>query len=240
MTHEIRRAIYEKICPAEWLTAMRLAGSDVSNASALRARMCLYVRGGREQAKLKSVGATGITAMDIGNIGLGPDQATSAVSKSDAILAALQTMSGNLESLITGKGKGKSKGSDLGKGPGGLKGEKGKSKGKGKGKPSDIRPGTKVCHKFAETGRCPHMEQYGWCKFKHVRNVPKSLSGIEGLRLEDLGEVQYHPKEDEYTCPACDDKAIAASIREEVAQISAELGDIECFEFGPASGFAGH
>ena len=84
------------------------------------------------------------------------------------------------------------------------------------------------------------MGQYGWCKLKHVRNIPKSLSGIEGLRLEDLGEVQYHPKEDEYTCAACDDKAIAAQIKEEVAQISAELGDIEGFEFGPASGFAGH
>ena len=48
MSEDIRKAISEKCCPSEWLTAMRLAGSGVTTATKLRARMSLYVRGGRK------------------------------------------------------------------------------------------------------------------------------------------------------------------------------------------------
>ena len=93
---------------------------------------------------------------------------------------------------------------------GSPKGDKaGKGKGKSKGKGADMRPGSRVCHAFAETGKCPHFEKFGWCKFKHVKGVPKTLSSVEGLRFEDLGECTYNPKEDVYICLPCDrdDKA---------------------------------
>ena len=34
MSNETKLAVYQIICPAEWLTAMRLAGSDISRGSA--------------------------------------------------------------------------------------------------------------------------------------------------------------------------------------------------------------
>ena len=244
MSQEIRQAIYEKICPSDWLTAMRLSGSDVSNASKLRARMALYIRGGREQAKLKSVGVSS-NHMDIGGV-TAPTE-TPAKVQSDAILGAIDEKMDRLAAMWAGKG-GSWGGKDYstsGKSKGKGKDSKGKGKGKGgKGKGKDsasyLREGTKICHKFAETGKCPHMEQYGWCKFKHVRNVPKSLSNIEGLRLEDLGSVKYNAKEDIYICPECDEKAISAQIAQEVDEINKELGEIEDFEVLEPGSFHAH
>ena len=72
-----------------------------------------------------------------------------------------------------------------------------------------------------------------------MRGVPKSLSNIEGLRLEDLGQVQYDPKEDVYICCAeCDDKAIVQQIQDDVRQINKELGELEEFQFGSAEEFS--
>ena len=56
MEASIRRTIYEKVCPPDWLSAMRLSGNDVSTAAKLRSRMMLHLRSGRESAKLKGLG----------------------------------------------------------------------------------------------------------------------------------------------------------------------------------------
>ena len=39
MSEDIRKAIYEKICPEGWLTQMRLAGVDISTSAKLKAQM---------------------------------------------------------------------------------------------------------------------------------------------------------------------------------------------------------
>ena len=70
------------------------------------------------------------------------------------------------------------------------------------------------------------MEQYGSCKFKHIKHVPKSFDNVEVLRLEDLGDIHYNAKDDVYICPECDEKAIASHIKEQVAQLVSELGEV--------------
>ena len=185
---------------------MRLAGVDIGTAQRLKSQMVLHVRGGKHDAKMKGLTTQGITAMDIGSLAV--PAATPAMAESNKLLAEINAMRANLASLMAGKGKGgQGAGGGSGKGPwssyGGArtqqsKGDKGKSKGKGKA--SDLRPGTKFCHKFAETGRCPHLEQYGYCKFKHVRGVPKKLQNIEGIRVEDLGALTYDMAADCLVC----------------------------------------
>ena len=82
------------------------------------------------------------------------------------------------------------------------------------------------------------MEQYGWCKFKHVRNIPKTLSGVEGLRLEDLGpNLKYSAKEDVDLCPECDENAIIAQVAKEVDEINKELEETGDFEIIAPGGF---
>ena len=70
--------------------------------------------------------------------------------------------------------------------------------------------------------------------------MPKSLSSVEGPRFEDLGEVTYNPKEDVYTCVACDrdEKAIVAQIQSEVEEINKELNELDDFSYTDASVFA--
>ena len=55
-----------------------------------------------------------------------------------------------------------------------------------------------------------------------MRNIPKSLSNIDGFRLEVLGEVQYNAKEDVYMRPECDDKAIVRHIQNDIEEINKE------------------
>ena len=72
-----------------------------------------------------------------------------------------------------------------------------------------------------------------------MKGVPKSLSNIEGLRLEDLGQIQYDAKEDVYVCCAeCDDKAIAQQIQDDIHQINKELAELEEFQFGSTEEFS--
>ena len=132
------------------------------------------------------------TGMDIGSLGNQYDAPTAAVEPIvSELMATVNGMKNALATLVSGKagppGITRSPDGRKGKGKDG-KGGKGKGKGqkaKGRFEAAQQRPGTAVFHKYSETGRCPHYEQYGWCKFKHVKNVPKSLSGVEGLRLED-------------------------------------------------------
>jgi len=174
--------------------------------------------------------------MDLGGFTVPPARETSESSaQSDAILKAITDMGNSLAAFVAGKGAPRQDnyGGGGGKGPKqpsngkspGPKGGKGKGKGKGA---ADLRPGSKICHSFAETGRCPHMDKFGWCKFKHVRNIPKSLAGIDGLRFEDLGEVKYSPKDDVYTCVECDrdDKEVVANIQKEIEEIDQECSDL--------------
>ena len=248
MSEDIRKAVFEKICPSEWLTAMRLAGQDVSTATKLRSRMALYIRGGKEQAKLKSISATGVTSMDLGGFSVPPARETSeSNAQSDAILKAITDMGNSLAAFVAGKGAPRhdNYGGGGGKGPQQPrpdKNGKGRGKGKGKGKGADMRPGTRVCHAFSETGRCPHQEKYGYCKFKHVRGVPKSLAAVEGLRFEDLGQCTYSPKEDIYTCVPgdLDEKTLASQIAAEVEEISKEIAELEEFNYSDASTFTRH
>ena len=177
--------------------------------------------------------------MDIG--GLAGPAAILAGAESSKLLAQIDAMQASLAALMAGKG-GQPSNSNGGKGFWGQRGAqqpKG-GKGKGKGKGADMRPGTRVCHQFSETGRCPHQEKFWWCKFKHVRNVPKTLSSVEGLRFEDLGEVTCNPREDVYTCVACDrdDKAIVPQIQSEVEEINKELNELDDFSYTDASFFA--
>ena len=75
--------------------------------------------------------------------------------------------------------------------------------------------------------------------------MPKALSSVEGIRLEDLGEdIRYNAKDDVHICPeAVDDKAIIAHVHKEVEEITKELGELEAeeFDYGPRSawGFQG-
>ena len=70
-------------------------------------------------------------------------------------------------------------------------------------------------------------------KFKHVKNVPKSLGAVEGLRFEDLGtDIVYNAKEYVYICPEIKEtQDIIATINEEVDAIAKELSEVEEFTF---------
>ena len=72
-----------------------------------------------------------------------------------------------------------------------------------------------------------------------MKDVPKSLSSVEGLRFEDLGKCTYDPKEDVYTCVPCDrdDKALVAQINAEVEEINKELNELDDFSYNDASVF---
>ena len=159
MSEDLRRAVYEQICPEGWLTAMRLAGVDIGTAQRLKAQMLLHVRGGKHDAKMKGLTTQGITAMDIG--ALASSAVSPAVVESSKMLAQIDAMQASLAALMAGKG-GHSLGGSGGKGSWGQRGaqqpksDKG-GKGKGKGKGADMRPGSRVCHQFPETGRCPHQ-----------------------------------------------------------------------------------
>ena len=132
------------------------------------------------------------------------------------------------------EGKGGSKGGNGFKGGSGQKGGKG-----GKGQ----RPGWQLCRKFAETGRCPHKEQWGYCKFAHMK-MPARLAAIEGLVFEDVASISnFSAAESCFVIP--DDAKEPPGLAEIVAQ---ELGAIcgSCSDHGgeevpgyPA-GFAWH
>jgi len=231
MSEDLRKAVYEKICPAGWLTSMRLAGVDIGTAQRLKSQMLLHVRGGKHDAKMKGLTTQGITAMDIG--ALPAPMATPAVVESSKLLAEINAMHAHLASLMAGKGKSTGPGKGSWSSGAGARaqqsgGGKAKGKGKGKGKASDLRPGTKFCHKFAETGRCPHMEQYGYCKFKHVRGVPKALQNVEGVRVEDLGALTYDVAASCWACSldAKSEESIEQSIAKEIAEINQEMGEL--------------
>ena len=238
MSEDLRRAVYEKICPAGWLTSMRLAGVDISTAQRLKSQMLLHVRGGKHDAKMKGLTGHGVTAMDIG--ALSGSTVSPAVVESSKLLAEISNMQASLAALMAGKGGGQQ---SFGKGPWSQAGQPRADKSaKGKGKGADMRPGTRVCHAFSETGRCPHLEKYGYCKFKHVKGVPKSLAAVEGLRFEDLGQCTYSPKEDIYTCVPgdLDDKTLASQIAAEVEEINKEIAELEEFKYSDASTFTRH
>ena len=63
--------------------------------------------------------------------------------------------------------------------------------------------------------------------------MPKALSNVEGIRLEDLGEdIRFNAKDNVYICPeTVDDKAIVAQVHKEVEEITKELGELESEEF---------
>jgi HPt (histidine-containing phosphotransfer) domain-containing protein len=109
--------------------------------------------------------------------------------------------------------KGEGKGGKSGKGP----------KGGGKGAPQ--RQGWQICRRFAETGSCPHKEQYGYCRFAHVRLPPK-LASIQGMVFEDIASVAvYDGTSGTYSVPenaaVADD--LGAVIAGELATISEEV-----------------
>ena len=76
--------------------------------------------------------------------------------------------------------------------------------------------------------------------------MPTAFSSVEGIRLQDLGEViRYNAKDNVYICSeVVDDKAIIAQVHKEVEEITKELGEVEAeeFDYGPPSawGFQGH
>ena len=112
-------------------------------------------------------------------------------------------------------------------------------KGAGKG-----RQGWKICHHFSETGKCPHKEKYGYCRFAHVR-LPAKLQAIKGLVFEDVaGAASYDGKEGSYH--VADDAPIKENLATLVAQEMAELGEFSfdeeesCCHPSPEAGFGGH
>ena len=110
-------------------------------------------------------------------------------------------------------------------GKGGKDGGKGKN-GKG-GKGGKQRYGWQVCRHFATTGKCPHLEQKGWCRFAHVR-MPAALGNIQGIVFEDVAEhARYDPQYNTYTVPESAVQALsglAERVAGELSEINADAG----------------
>ena len=212
MSEDIRKAIYEKICPSGWLTQMRLAGVDISTASKLKAQMLLHVRGGKHDAKLRSLATHG-TPMDLGYVAAQSPEA----DETTRLLKELGDMKSSLAALMHGKGGagggGAAKGTWSGYSPS-YKGSPSWGKGGGKGGkgPTAAQVALKraggdyskvLCPTELRTGKCDYTERSGKpCRYMHARNVPKSLASIEGLIASDLQGVNltYDAKEGTFVC----------------------------------------
>ena len=112
---------------------------------------------------------------------------------------------------------------------------KGAGKGKGKGKPG--RPGWQICRKFSETGRCPHREQYGYCRFAHVRPGAKGPLPLGAVFEDVASHAVLDSATGEYAIP--DDAAVnmanlAAVVASELEAANGE-GSISYVEEGGAS-----
>ena len=252
MSEDIRKAIYEKICPSGWLTQMRLAGVDITTSSKLKAQMLLHVRGGKHDAKLRSLATHG-TAMDLGSVAVQQQQAD---GETNRLLKELGEMKSSLAALMQGKGgAGGGKpwsgytSTQQGKGRFGFGGGKGGGK-NGKGPTATQialkRAGgdyTKVlCPTELRTGVCDYEQRNPGksCKYMHVKNLPKNLSGIEGLIDSDLADVNvtYDPKTKSFTCsdkPASGSEATFANVVANECKLAAEEL-LEEFEVLGASG----
>ena len=110
---------------------------------------------------------------------------------------------------------------------GGKGGKKGDFKG-GKG-PRPARPGWGVCRDFARTGRCPRLQQFGHCKFAHVR-LDGKLAAVDGLVFEDISDAARYDNHQE--CFVIPD---GATVKPDLADIvAAELAELcgHCSEDG--------
>ena len=94
-----------------------------------------------------------------------------------------------------------------------------------------------MCDQYMKTGKCWYLDNYGYCKFKHVKGLPPALSSVEGLRFEDLvGNLKYDKGTQifTYTANPENDKEIVANVEAELATIAAELEDLHEDEDEPS------
>ena len=153
--------------------------------------------------------------MDIGSIGLQQSQADSDTSR---LLKELGDMKSSLSALMGKGGAGGKSWSNYsstqpGKGAYGFgSGGKGFGKSGGKG-PSATQIALRraggdyskvLCPTELRTGKCDYEARNPGkkCRFMHAKNVPKSLSGIEGLIASDLAgvNVSYDARDGSYVC----------------------------------------
>ena len=238
-----RRALYLKVLPKEVAKHLAMQAVGLASAEALVETVMKYITD--MQGFEATMGLTSVS-MELGAVVPGA---------SDSQAQEIATLKAELKSLGALMGKGGTP-PGLGKNGWNSGGKKGAAKGFGKnadgkgskggkaggGKPSDARRGAKLCHEYQKTGKCWYLDNYGYCKFKHVRGLPGELSNVDGLRFEDLvGNLKYDRESQIYTYNGnADSKEIKASVEAELAAIAKEMDELEMVTGGepePGAGF---
>ena len=184
---------------------MIIDGVSCKTFAELEARLLSYRTAHQQLALIQGRAAP----MELGAVGSSSSVQVAAApeeTNSDAQLEA------KIAAIVQAQSKGKGGGSYTAgyARPGAQQKGKGK-KGKGKGgKPSAAQVGWRrqqskpmsqvMCPELVRTGRCTFEERTGTaCRFAHSSNMPKSLSGLEGLITTDL-PLAYDKDSGCFTC----------------------------------------